>query len=347
MTPYIEDGRRLDLRRLNPNTRGIMGEMRGPSYMGLVAKGELRRRADVLDAMLAQCTVCPHRCGVDRFSELGECATGSKAVVASWTPHFGEESVISGHRGSGTVFLANCNLRCVFCQNHQISQRPKNFLDQEISDEVLAEIFLDLQRRGCHNLNWVSPSHQAPQLVRGLDLAAQRGLRLPVVYNSNGYDSVEVLRLLDGVVDIYMPDLKYSDTDLAAQYSRVPEYPGRARAAIEEMSRQVGAGWHLDADDTLDRGLLIRLLVLPHDVAGVADSLQWIAETLASEVRISLLAQYHPQHLAARTDRYPLLARTILAGEWTRAVEALERTMKGAEHCIQGPVAAAESNLPL
>ncbi len=306
-----------------------------PSYSELASCGELRRRADALDRLLSECTVCPHQCRVDRHSAFGKCVTGVEAVVASWTPHFGEERVISGHRGSGTVFLANCNLRCVFCQNHQISQRPKAFLDQGISDDDLAEMFLDLQRRDCHNLNWVSPSHQVPQLVRGLERAARRGFRLPVVYNSNGYDSVEVLRLLDGVVDVYMPDLKYSDTDGAARYSRVPEYPTRARAAIEEMSRQVGADWHLDGDGTVERGLLIRLLVLPHDAAGVADSLQWIAATLSPEVRISLLAQYHPQHLAARADRYPLLARRISAGEWTRAVQALERTMAGDGHQVQ------------
>ncbi|MEN8164486.1 MAG: radical SAM protein, partial [Acidobacteriota bacterium] len=266
-------------------------------YLDLAASGELKRRATALDAMLSGCTVCPHQCNVDRSSEMGECATGLEAVVASWTPHFGEESVISGHRGSGTVFLANCNLRCVFCQNHQISQRPKSFLDQGISDDDLAEIFLDLQYRGCHNLNWVSPSHQVPQLVRGLERAARRGFRLPVVYNSNGYDSVEVLRLLHGVVDIYMPDLKYADAEVAARYSGVPEYPTRARAALEEMFRQVGADWHLDSDGALERGLLVRILVLPNDLANVADSLRWIADTLSPDVRISLLAQYRPQYL--------------------------------------------------
>ena len=306
-----------------------------PSYLELASCGELQRRADELESMLAECTVCPHRCRVDRHSALGKCATGAEAVVASWTPHFGEEPVISGRRGSGTVFLANCNLRCVFCQNHQISQRPKEFLDHEFSGEELAEIFLGLQRRGCHNLNWVSPSHQVPQLVRGLERAARRGFRLPVVYNSNGYDSVEVLRLLDGVVDVYMPDLKFADAGAASLYSRVPEYPERARASLEEMSRQVGADWHLDGDGTLDRGLLIRLLVLPHDVAGVANSLRWIAATLSPEVRISLLAQYHPQHLAAGSDRYPLLARRIAPGEWAQAVAALELTMAGDGHHVQ------------
>lgn len=317
-----------------------------PSYLELDASGELGRRADALDGMLAECTVCPHRCRVDRRSALGKCASGPDAVVASWTPHFGEEPVISGRSGSGTVFLANCNLRCVFCQNHRISQRPKAFLDQGISDDDLAEIFLDLQGRGCHNLNWVSPSHQAPQLVRGLARAARRGLRLPVVYNSNAFDSVEVLRLLDGVVDVYMPDLKYADADTAAQYSRVHDYPARARAALEEMFRQVGAGRRLDTDGTLNRGLLIRLLVLPNDLADVADSLEWIAETLSPEVRISLMAQYHPQHFAAGTGRYPLLARTISAGEWARALEALERTMAGDGHFIQDHVTAPESFLP-
>ncbi len=186
------------------------------SYVRLARSGELGERARSLDALLDDCTVCPRECRVDRRRELGECATGADAVVASWNSHHGEEPVISCRRGSGTVFLANCNLRCVFCQNHDISQRPPDFADRSISDEELAAIFIDLQDRGCHNLNWVSPSHQVPQLVRALEIAAHRGLSMPVVYNSNGFDSVKVLRLLDGVVDIYMPDLKYAQPGQAA-----------------------------------------------------------------------------------------------------------------------------------
>ncbi len=183
-----------------------------PGYLGLARSGRLRDRVVELERMLEECSLCPRKCGAHRNEGvLGTCATGSSPVIASWTRHFGEEPVISGRRGSGTVFLVNCNLRCVFCQNHDISQRPRRFMDRAISEAELARIFLQLQDQGCHNINWVSPTHQVPQLVRSLAIAADRGLALPVVYNSNGYDSVEALHLLDGVVDIYMPDLKYAD----------------------------------------------------------------------------------------------------------------------------------------
>jgi putative pyruvate formate lyase activating enzyme len=227
-------------------------------YAALARTGEIDDRVDRLEELLADCTVCPRSCRVDRHAELGECATGAEAVIASWSPHHGEEPVISAHRGSGTVFLANCNLRCAFCQNHDISQRPQDFLDSELPAERLAGIFLDLQDRGCHNINWVSPSHQVPQLMRALAVAARRGLSVPIVYNSNGYDSVHVLELLDGVVDIYMPDLKYADPDEACRLSEVDDYPIHARAALAEMYRQLGDTWQLGPDGALQRGLLMR-----------------------------------------------------------------------------------------
>ncbi len=290
---------------------------------------------EALEALLVSCTVCPRCCGVDRRTALGTCATGAEPVVASWTPHFGEEPVLSGSRGSGTVFLANCNLRCVFCQNHDISQRPRDFMGRSISHDELARIFLELQDRGCHNLNWVSPTHQVPQLVRSLHLAARRGLGLPVVFNTNAYDSVDVLRLLEGIVDVWLPDLKYADAGAGALSSRVPDYPHRARRALEEMFRQVGDTWELAPDGTLRRGLLVRVLVLPNDLAGVEESLRWIAESLSPRVGIALMAQYYPTHLAGRPGRYPLLSRPISAGEWDRALEALERFMEGDHHFVQ------------
>ena len=262
------------------------------SYVRLARSGELGERARSLDALLEDCTVCPRECRVDRRSELGECATGADAVVASWNPHHGEEPVISSRRGSGTVFLGNCNLRCVFCQNHDISQRPMDFANRSISDEELASIFIDLQDRGCHNLNWVSPSHQVPQLVRALEIAAHRGLSLPVVYNSNGYDSVEVLRLLDGIVDVYMPDLKYAQPEAGCRLSSVEDYPRHARAALAEMYRQIGDTWDLGPEGELRRGLLVRLLVLPEGLGGVEANLAWIARALSPTVAVSLLAQY-------------------------------------------------------
>ncbi len=306
-----------------------------PGYARLARTGELEERVAALRALLSPCTVCPRACRVDRLGgELGTCATGPDPVVASWTPHFGEEPVISGRRGSGTIFLANCNLRCVFCQNHDISQRPKTFMRAACSVEELARIHLELADRGCHNVNWVSPTHQVPQLVEALAVAARRGLSLPVVYNTNAYDSVEVLRLLEGIVDVWMPDLKYASPETGLECSRVPDYPERARTALAEMFRQVGDAWELAPDGTLRRGMLVRILVLPNDLAGVEESLRWIAGTLSPRVAISLMAQYYPTHLV-RTGRYPLLERTISAGEWGRALEALQRYMEGDRHWVQ------------
>jgi putative pyruvate formate lyase activating enzyme len=285
--------------------------------------------------MLSNCTVCPRQCRVDRHHELGECGTGAGAVVASWAPHHGEEPVISCRRGSGTVFLANCNLRCVFCQNHDISQRPHAYRDRATSDEELAAIFLDLQDRGCHNLNWVSPSHQMPQLVRALELAARRGLAIPIVYNSNGYDSVEVLRLLDGLVDIWMPDLKYAAPEAGCRLSGVDDYPPRARAALREMYRQVGDTWQVGPEGELRRGLLVRMLVLPGSLAGVEENLAWLARDLSPRVAISLLAQYRPAHRVPRTPDLADLNRPISRDEWRRAAAALEQHMEGDRHHVQ------------
>jgi len=308
------------------------------SYVRLARSGELSERVRKLDALLADCTVCPRKCRVDRRTEFGTCATGAEAVVASWNPHHGEEPVISCRRGSGTVFLANCNLRCVFCQNHDISQRPTDFAGRETSSEELATIFLDLQDQGCHNINWVSPSHQVPQLVRALTVAARRGLEIPVVYNTNAYDSQETLRLLDGVVDIWMPDLKYADADAGCRLSGIEDYPQRARAALAEMYRQVGDAWELGPEGELRRGLLVRMLVLPEDLAGIEDNLEWISHNLLPRVAISLLAQYHPANRVPGSLEFADLDRRISREEWRRAVEALETHMEGERHQVQGAV---------
>jgi putative pyruvate formate lyase activating enzyme len=306
------------------------------SYVALARCGELGERVRKLDALLSDCTVCPHECRVDRGREFGTCATGTEAVVASWSPHHGEEPVISCRRGSGTVFLANCNLRCAFCQNHDISQRPRDFVRREIPAEELATIFIDLQDRGCHNINWVSPSHQVPQLVRALEVAARRGLELPIVYNTNGYDSVDVLRLLDGMVDIYMPDLKYADPGTGCRLSGIEDYPQRARAALAEMYRQVGDTWDLGPEGELQRGLLVRMLVLPEGLAGIAENLEWISQHLSPKVAISLLAQYHPAHRVPRTPDLADLNRAVSRDEWRQAVAALTEHMEGDRHHVQG-----------
>ena len=306
------------------------------SYVALARSGKLEERVRKLEALLSDCTVCPHECRVDRETELGTCSTGAEAVVASWNPHHGEEPVISCRRGSGTVFLANCNLRCAFCQNHDISQRPRDFVGTEIPAEELATIFIDLQDRGCHNINWVSPSHQVPQLVRALAVAARRGLELPIVYNTNGYDSVHVLRLLDGVVDIYMPDLKYADPGAGCRLSGIEDYPQRARIALAEMYRQVGDTWDLGPEGELQRGLLVRMLVLPESLAGIEENLEWIAQHLSPRLTISLLAQYHPANRVPGSAKFHDIDRCVNRSEWERAVTALGIHMEGERHYVQG-----------
>ncbi len=294
------------------------------SYIKLLESGELARRAAQLMEMLACCRICPRDCDVNRLrNEVAACYSGLLPIVSSSTPHFGEEPALTGSRGAGNVFLGLCNLRCVYCQNHQISQTFKEQRRNEISFEQLAEVFLDLQRRGCHNINWVSPTHFAPQLIQSLLIAARRGLRLPIVYNTNAYDSVEVLRLLDGIVDIYLPDLKYADSEAGREYSKVTDYVLHARAAIKEMYRQTGDRLIYDTDGLLCRGLVIRLLVLPNDMAGIRDSLQWIRDELSPRVAVSLMAQYFPTNKVGM-DRYPLISRKIRWSEWMKAIEHME-----------------------
>jgi putative pyruvate formate lyase activating enzyme len=256
--------------------------------------------------------------------ELARCYSGRLPIVSSYTPHFGEEPTLTGTHGAGNIFFGNCNLRCVYCQNFQISQRHKEEIKNEITHERLAAMMLELQARGCHNINFVSPTHFAPQMARAILLAAGKGLRLPIVYNTNAYDSVEVLRLLDGIVDVYLPDLKYADSEAGDQYSKVKNYTEHARRALREMYRQMGSSLHTGDDGLLKRGLVVRLLVLPNDLAGVRESLEWIAENLSTRVTISLMAQYYPTNVAATDERYILLSRRINEREWLQALAALD-----------------------
>jgi putative pyruvate formate lyase activating enzyme len=298
--------------------------MREPSYIKLLESGELALRVERLMAMLESCRVCPRDCDVNRLrNQVAACYSGLLPIVSAYTPHFGEEPALVGTGGAGNVFLGLCNLRCVYCQNYQISQTFQKQRENEISFDRLAEIFLDLQRQGCHNINWVSPTHFAPQLAKSLLIAARRGLRLPVVYNTNSYDSVEVLRQLDGVVDIYLPDLKYSDEEAGRQYSKVTRYVEHARACLKEMYRQTGDHLVYGEDGLLKRGLVIRLLVLPNDIAGIYDSLRWIGEELSPKVAVSLMAQYFPTNKVG-LERYPLISRKIRWGEWAAAIEQIE-----------------------
>lgn len=296
-----------------------------PSYLRLLETGELSRRVATLEGLLERCTVCPRDCLNNRLQdEIAACYSGRLPIVSSYTAHFGEEPALVGTRGAGNIFFGNCNLRCVYCQNYQISQTHKQQIKNELSHERLAEIMLELQARGCHNINFVSPTHFAPQMARSILLAAKSGLNLPIVYNTNAYDSVEVLGLLDGIVDVYLPDLKYAEDEAGYLYSKVKGYKEYARRAIAEMYRQVGAELLFGPDGLVKRGLIIRLLVLPNDIGGVRESLEWIRDELSPRVAVSLMAQYYPTHQAATSKRHVLLSRRITESEWLRAVTALD-----------------------
>src|SRR5256884_1124477 len=296
-----------------------------PSYLRLLQTGELDCRVQALEALLERCTVCPRDCLNNRLkNEIAACYSGRLPIVSSYTPHFGEEPPLTGTRGAGNIFFGNCNLRCVYCQNYQISQTHKEQIKNEVTHERLAGMMIELQERGCHNINFVSPTHFAPQMARAILIAAEKGLRLPIVYNTNAYDSVEVLQLLDGIIDVYLPDLKYSGNDEGFLYSKVQSYASVSRAAIAEMFRQTGDELVYDKDGLLKRGLVIRLLVLPNDVGGLRESLEWIRGQLSPRVAVSLMAQYYPTNVAGSNQRFVLLSRRINESEWLRAVSALD-----------------------
>ncbi len=266
--------------------------------------------------MLRSCRVCPRDCDVDRLlDQKAVCLTGRYAVVASYFPHFGEEDCLRGRRGSGTIFFANCNLKCVFCQNYDISQKPAG---REVSPEELASLMLELQGLGCHNINFVTPEHVVPQIVEALPFAIERGLRLPLVYNTSGYDSLESLKLLDGIVDVYMPDFKYW-TDAASQrYSKAQNYPQAVQEGLREMQRQVGVLVLYD-EGLAKRGLLVRHLVMPGGVAETRDVMRFLAREISPKVYVNLMDQYYP---AFKTERYPEIHRRITEDEYLAAYQA-------------------------
>ncbi|MGB9800481.1 MAG: radical SAM protein [Thermanaerothrix sp.] len=287
-----------------------------PAYLNLLASGELKRRVELAYAHLEACDLCAWACGVNRRAgRLGVCRTGEKAKVSSYGPHFGEEAPLRGWRGSGTIFFTRCNLRCQYCQNYEISQTDEG---QEVEPEELAEIMLRLQHLGCHNINLVSPSHVVAQILAAVLIAAQAGLRLPLVYNTGGYDSMESLRLLDGVIDIYMPDMKYADPEIAKRYSRIPNYPQVNQAAVREMHRQVG-DLQLDANGIAVRGLLVRHLVLPNNLAGTEQIVRFLAQEISPNTYLNIMDQYYPTY---RAHLYPEINRRITAEEYQQAVEA-------------------------
>jgi putative pyruvate formate lyase activating enzyme len=291
-----------------------------PAYLRLLESGELARRVDDAWRHLADCDLCARYCFVDRLKskEGAVCRTGERALVASWGAHHGEEDCLRGSRGSGTIFFSFCNLRCAFCQNWDISQKGAG---REVEPAEIAEMMLELQRQGCHNINLVSPSHAVAQVLAAVREAAQRGLALPLVYNTGGYDSPQALALLEGIIDIYMPDMKYGDSALARRYSKVRNYVETNRSAVREMHRQVG-DLVLDENGVARRGLLVRHLVLPEDIAGTWQVLEFIAREISRDTYVNLMDQYRPCY---RADQYPELDRGLSGAEYADALALAER----------------------
>jgi len=286
-----------------------------PAYLKAEREGRLESTEKQLWEIFRACRLCPRACGANRLKgEAGVCGSTSRLKVHSCGPHFGEEKPLVGRGGSGTIFFSNCNLLCCFCQNWEINHRGDG---SYITHDELAEMMIGLQRRGCHNINFVTPTHVVPHLVKSLRLAIRRGFQLPLVYNNGGYDSLDVIRMLDGVIDIYLPDFKYQDGALAGKYSSgASDYPKAAAATIKEMHRQVGE-LSVDERGVARRGLIIRHLVMPNNIAGTDRFVRWVARELTPTTWVNLMAQYRPEHKAFT---YPDISRRITSEEWQQAL---------------------------
>ncbi len=291
-----------------------------PAYLKLARSGHMQERVTAAFQHMAKCDLCAWECRVDRKAgTLGVCRSGVKARISSYGPHLGEEDPLRGWRGSGTIFFARCNMRCQFCQNYDISQTDAG---EELEPDELAAIILELQNSRCHNINLVSPSHVVPQILAAIYLAAQQGLRLPIVYNTGGFDSLSALRLLDGVIDIYMPDMKYASQHIARAYSRIPHYPQSNQAAVKEMHHQVG-DLQIDAQGLAQRGLLVRHLVLPNGLAGTAEIVDFLAKEISPDTYLNLMDQYRPDfNVRQYPNRFPKLRRPVNTQEFQAALQA-------------------------
>jgi putative pyruvate formate lyase activating enzyme len=291
-----------------------------PSYKK-ISEEEFSRRLAHAGKIIKKCTSCPRNCLADRTNgELGTCQSGDKPIVSSYTPHFGEEPVLSGTRGVGNIFFGNCNLRCDYCQNFVISQSPKTEIKNEVSLERLADIMLELKTMSCHNIGLVSPTHFAVPILKSIKIAIEKGLNLPIIYNTNGYDSVEILKLYKDVIDIYLPDFKYGNNDYGRRYSKVPDYFDKAKLAIKEMYDQVGSELVYE-NGVVVRGLIIRHLVLPNDLSDSEEVFKFIAK-LDPKIHVSLMAQYYPTN---RAEKNILLNRTVRNSEFTRVTGLLNK----------------------
>jgi putative pyruvate formate lyase activating enzyme len=290
-----------------------------PSYVELALTGELERRAAEAHELLGpRCVVCPRACKVDRRDDVkGLCAIGRQAVVASYFPHFGEEDCLRGRRGSGTIFFSGCNLRCVFCQNHEISWEVRG---ERATPQRLASMMLELQAIGCHNINWVTPEHVVPQILEALPLAVERGLRLPIVYNTSSYDSLDSLRLMEGIVDVYMPDFKVWSRERARRYLKRPDYADVARETVKEMYRQVG-DLLLDGRGLARRGLILRHLIMPGQLDETEAILRFVADEVGTGCYVNLMAQYYVSGKVGRDGEYTEIARGIHREEYEQALE--------------------------
>jgi len=290
-----------------------------PEYIKLYKIGELDKRIEILKERLKSCVICPHHCRVDRpNNERGFCRAGADMVIDGYGSHFGEENVLVGRNGSGTIFFSYCTLQCVFCQNCEISQHGEGY---EVTPSKLAQIMMSLQSKGCHNINFVSPTHYIPQIVEAVSIAAKDGLILPLVYNTGGYEEIDTLKLLEGIIDIYMPDIKFGDNIKAKKYTKSDKYFDIVKTAIKEMHRQVG---NLVTDDRsiAFRGLLVRHLVMPENIADTDKILEYIAEEISKDTFINIMSQYYPAH---KSYTFPELSRRINRNEYNEAVKYAER----------------------
>jgi putative pyruvate formate lyase activating enzyme len=305
-----------------------------PIYKSMLENNKLVERVAEADKALHNCHLCGNHCGIDRTERPGPCHISDVACVASYGPHHGEENVLRGWRGSGTIFFAGCNLHCVYCQNYDISQ---HVVGTPVSATELGSIMLDLETQGCHNINLVSPTHVVPHIVAGLAVAIQAGLRIPVVYNTGGYDAPQALELMDGLVDIYMPDMKYADNDIGKQYSLVKDYATVNQAALREMHRQVG-GLQIDEQGLAKRGILVRHLVLPGGLAGTAEIAKFLVEDISPHTYINVMAQYHPAYKAwdSATETHPLNRRTTHEEYRTTVQQVLDAGLQRLDKRLPG-----------
>ncbi|MCM8799918.1 MAG: radical SAM protein [Candidatus Omnitrophica bacterium] len=282
-----------------------------PIYISTYKNSKLKEKIKILNQMLSSCNLCPRRCKVNRLrDERGFCRAGKEAVVSSYFAHFGEESCLVGKFGSGTIFFSHCNLRCVFCQNYEISHQGQGF---SVSKEELAEMMLDLQKQGCHNINFVTPTHFVPQILEALEIAIREGLTLPLVYNCGGYESEEVIDILDGVIDIYMPDAKFSSVQVSEKFCNAPNYFENLKKILKKMHQQVGDLKIIDG--IAQRGLLIRHLVMPEDLAGTEEIMEFIAKEISQDTYINIMAQYRPY---GEAYKYPEINRRITPEEYEK-----------------------------